>query len=67
MSSEGAVLRVERGRATDEELAAVTVLVMAMLAAQSEDAGAEAEPTGDAPLWRPEQSAAVYRSPFSWQ
>ncbi|MBD9704640.1 acyl-CoA carboxylase subunit epsilon [Streptomyces caniscabiei] len=65
MSSTQAVLRVERGRATDAELAAVTVVLFSVLAARGEDAGEEQTP--DVPPWRPERAPAAYRSPYSWQ
>ncbi|MGW7386097.1 acyl-CoA carboxylase subunit epsilon [Streptomyces sp. NPDC054794] len=60
-------LRIERGRATDEELAAVTVVLISILAAQAEgEEGTQGESSG-APQWRPERSVAGYRSPYSWQ
>ena len=65
MSSTQAVLRVERGRATDVELAAVTVVLFSVLAARGEDT--EWEQTPDVPPWRPERAPAAYRSPYSWQ
>ncbi|MCS0606468.1 acyl-CoA carboxylase subunit epsilon [Streptomyces sp. LP11] len=65
MTSTGTVLRVERGRATQEELAAVTVVVFSLLAARGEDAGAGQE-TG-APSWRTGRTGQDYRSPYSWQ
>ncbi|MCX4696853.1 acyl-CoA carboxylase subunit epsilon [Streptomyces sp. NBC_01408] len=58
-------LRVERGRASDEELAAVTVVLCSVLAGRSEEWG-EGEPP-DAPSWRPERASTAYRSPFSWR
>lgn len=58
-------LRIERGRASDEELAAVTVVLYSVLAARGEEEDDEASP--DVPLWRPERSATVYRSPYSWR
>ncbi|MFE4263148.1 acyl-CoA carboxylase subunit epsilon [Streptomyces sp. NPDC056883] len=58
-------LRVERGRASDEELAAVTVVLCSVLAGRGEERG-EREPP-EAPLWRPGQAEAAYRSPHSWQ
>ncbi|MFF7394325.1 acyl-CoA carboxylase epsilon subunit [Streptomyces scabiei] len=64
MSSTDAVLRVERGRATREELAAVAVVLAALLSAP----GPESDPEQpQSPLWRPEQARGVYRSPYSWQ
>ncbi|MFJ5549833.1 acyl-CoA carboxylase subunit epsilon [Streptomyces sp. NPDC093225] len=57
--------RVERGSASDEELAAVTVVLCSLLAARDEEAGDDQSP--DAPLWRPERPSAGYRSPYSWR
>lgn len=69
-----AVIRVERGlAATDEELAAVTAVLLSLLADRGGDTGAEDDDgTGggvlpDAPRWRPERPAAAYRSPYSWR
>ncbi|MEU9377005.1 acyl-CoA carboxylase subunit epsilon [Streptomyces sp. NPDC048255] len=61
----GFALRIERGRADDDELAAVTVVLCSVLAARGAEAGDEVLP--EVPLWRPERSSAAYRSPYSWQ
>ncbi|MGQ4490227.1 acyl-CoA carboxylase subunit epsilon [Streptomyces sp. 372A] len=55
-------LRVERGRATDEELAALTVVLLALRA----DAGGlrDEAPAGSAPGWSAEPA---YRAPRSWR
>ncbi|WP_411107593.1 acyl-CoA carboxylase subunit epsilon [Streptomyces sp. cmx-4-9] len=58
-------LRIERGRAEDDELAAVTVVLCSLLAARGADED-DGELPGS-PSWRPERSAAAYRSPYSWQ
>lgn len=58
-------LRIERGWASDEELAAVTVVLCSALAARGEEGGEEMSP--DIPRWQPERSTAAYRSPYSWQ
>lgn len=68
--SVGAELRVERGRADAEELAAVTVVLYSLLAGRGAvdavDAGQE-QPA-DVPSWRrPEWSGAAYRSPYCWR
>ncbi|GAP47969.1 acyl-CoA carboxylase subunit epsilon [Streptomyces azureus] len=65
MSSTDAVLRVERGRATPEELAAVTVVLVSLLAAQGPDT--DSEQTPEFPLWSPERALEAYRSPYNWQ
>ncbi|MFJ7630914.1 acyl-CoA carboxylase subunit epsilon [Streptomyces sp. NPDC097595] len=55
-------LRIERGRATEEELAALTVVLLALRA----DAGGQWDeaPAGRLPGWSPEP---VYRAPRSWR
>ncbi|MEU0163340.1 acyl-CoA carboxylase subunit epsilon [Streptomyces sp. NPDC006261] len=62
---ESRAFRVERGRASDEELAAVTVVLCSVLAGRGEEGDGTESP--DAPLWHPERAAAAYRSPYSWQ
>ncbi|NEB13865.1 acyl-CoA carboxylase subunit epsilon [Streptomyces coelicoflavus] len=57
-------LRIERGHAGEEELAALTAVLCSILAGQ-EDEGEDASP--DAPSWRPERPAGTYRSPYSWR
>jgi hypothetical protein len=59
-----ATLRIERGAAGEEELAAVALVLCSVLAARREQA-ADREPAA-APSWRPERPAVVYRSPHSW-
>ncbi|MER6983810.1 acyl-CoA carboxylase subunit epsilon [Streptomyces carpinensis] len=62
----GLALRIERGRADEEELAALAVVLCSVLAGQ-EAADAGPEPA-DAPSWRrPERSGAAYRSPYCWR
>ncbi|WP_272264147.1 acyl-CoA carboxylase subunit epsilon [Streptomyces xanthophaeus] len=63
--AEKLALRVERGRVTDEELAALTAVLCSVLAVRGEEQGDEELP--DAPLWRPERAVGAYRSPYSWQ
>lgn len=60
----GTLVRVERGLAGTEELAAVTVVLLSLLAERS---GGEAEDgrSAGAARWRPPESG--YRSPRSWQ
>lgn len=64
-SSARALLRVERGRATDAELAAVAVVLLSLLADRGEETGAGRRP--GVPRWRPERVPAAYRSPHSWR
>jgi hypothetical protein len=60
----GPVLRVERGQATDEELAALTVVLLAWRAGAA-GAGRRDERSRTDPLWwrRPE----AYQAPRSWR
>ncbi|MFB8211077.1 acyl-CoA carboxylase subunit epsilon [Streptomyces sp. NPDC056010] len=55
-------LRIERGRATEEELAALTVVLLALRA--DADGQREKAPAGRVPGWSPEP---VYRAPRSWR
>ncbi|MEU6422825.1 acyl-CoA carboxylase subunit epsilon [Streptomyces spiralis] len=62
----GLALRIERGRADEEELAALAVVLCSLLAGR-EAADTGQEPPG-VPSWRrPEHSGAVYRSPYCWR
>ncbi|MEU3923005.1 acyl-CoA carboxylase subunit epsilon [Streptomyces sp. NPDC029004] len=69
MNAEGGtdhVVRVERGHAEADELAAVTVVLLSVLAgqkAQAECAG-ERSPAVDRRRW---EGLAAYRAPHSWQ
>ncbi|CAL9326529.1 MULTISPECIES: acyl-CoA carboxylase subunit epsilon [Streptomyces] len=58
-------LRIERGRASAEELAAVTVVLYSLMAGRGDEEGAQELP--GIPQWRPERSTAVYRSPYCWR
>ncbi|MGW2618434.1 acyl-CoA carboxylase subunit epsilon [Streptomyces sp. NPDC001500] len=60
-------LRVERGRADDDELAAVAVVLCSVLAGRAE-ATRRQEPLPDVPPWRrPERAGVQWRSPFCWR
>ncbi|MFD7094537.1 acyl-CoA carboxylase subunit epsilon [Streptomyces xanthophaeus] len=65
MGAEKFALRIERGWASDEELAAVTVVLCSVLAGRGGEQDVP-EPQ-DAPLWRSEQATAAYRSPHNWR
>ncbi|TRV73186.1 acyl-CoA carboxylase subunit epsilon [Streptomyces sp. 130] len=55
-------LRIERGRATEEELAALMVVLLAL---RAEAGGQRGEvPAGRVPGWSP---VPVYRAPRSWR
>ena len=58
-------LRIERGSASDEELAALTVVLCSVLPGLGEESGDQTSP--NTPLWRPERADEGYRSPYSWQ
>ncbi|MCX4451394.1 acyl-CoA carboxylase subunit epsilon [Streptomyces sp. NPDC087866] len=55
-------LRIERGRATDEELAALTVVLLALRADAGEQP--ESDPAGGFKRW---SRQPAYRAPRSWQ
>ncbi|MEU9982390.1 acyl-CoA carboxylase subunit epsilon [Streptomyces sp. NPDC050856] len=59
------VLRVERGQATEEELAAVAVTLFSVLAKRAD------RPAGDAgrsvARWRRWDRTPAYRAPHSWR
>ncbi|CAL9271566.1 hypothetical protein SUDANB5_06867 [Streptomyces sp. SudanB5_2050] len=58
-------VRIERGRAGAEELAALTVVLYALMARRDEGPGGR-ERSGVAP-WRPGRRAGAYRSPYCWR
>ena len=68
MSSTESVFRVERGRASREELAALCAVLCAVLAARADDGG-DGSGTGPArdEAWHPERTAAAYRPPRAWR
>ncbi|MET9857282.1 acyl-CoA carboxylase subunit epsilon [Streptomyces sp. NPDC006450] len=57
-------LRIERGSVSEEELAALTVVLCSVMAQRDEVDGEELP---DVPLWRRERSSAAYRSPYHWR
>ncbi|MFB7657719.1 MULTISPECIES: acyl-CoA carboxylase epsilon subunit [unclassified Streptomyces] len=63
-------LRIERGRAGDQELAALTAVLCAVLARREHAAhrvrDAGQEPPGAA-TWRPESPRAAHRPPHCWR
>lgn len=58
-----AALRIERGRATEEELAALTVVLLA-LRADAREEQREGYPISGFPQW---SRQLAYRAPRSWQ
>lgn len=66
MSDDDRILRVEKGHAGPEELAALTAVLLARAAA----GGTEAEPDGDRPSaapWRRLERRTYFGAPHSWQ
>jgi hypothetical protein len=63
----GDVLRVERGKAAEEELAAVTVALLCLLARRTQDGDRGRRTAGPVSSWRRWERMAAYRSPRSWQ
>ncbi|MEW2393545.1 acyl-CoA carboxylase subunit epsilon [Streptomyces venezuelae] len=61
-----ALLRVERGRASDEELAAVAVTLFSLVAGRPVGE-AHSGPPRRVEAWRPLESARAYRAPHSWR
>lgn len=62
----GLALRIERGQADEEELAAVAVALCSVLARRRAAAGGP--PQAAAPAWRePQLPGSVYRCPHSWR
>ncbi|MBB0228878.1 acyl-CoA carboxylase subunit epsilon [Streptomyces calidiresistens] len=59
-------MRVERGRVSDEELAAVTALLLARAGAARETAPAPARRRSSAG-WRRLERTPGFRAPHSWQ
>lgn len=64
MSTDPRLVRVEKGQASDEELAAVTALLLARAARRPAAAGGPARSTA---AWRRLERARPYRAPHSWQ
>lgn len=58
----GPVFRIERGAATAEELAALTVVLLALGDPPPEAAGSPRPPAG----WQRPDLLAVYRDPRAW-
>ncbi|WP_431783278.1 acyl-CoA carboxylase subunit epsilon [Streptomyces chumphonensis] len=62
------LVRVEKGRASDEELAAVTALLMARAAGHGAAHPGDAHRASPAPArWRRLERTPGFRAPHSWQ
>ncbi|MEV1044728.1 acyl-CoA carboxylase subunit epsilon [Streptomyces sp. NPDC049916] len=64
LTSPESVLRVEKGHADPEELAAITAVLMARAAAQPAAAPARGRDTAG---WRRLERTPGFRAPHSWQ
>ncbi|MEV7217423.1 acyl-CoA carboxylase subunit epsilon [Kitasatospora cineracea] len=58
-------LRVERGRASDEELAVVMAVLWSAVAGRG--APPDGAETPNVPLWRPERPVVAHRPPHNWR
>ncbi|MGW7081812.1 acyl-CoA carboxylase subunit epsilon [Streptomyces sp. NPDC054871] len=67
--SKDALLRIERGQATEEELAAVAVTLLSLAAGQRETEEDEEEESGgrSVALWRRRERTSAYQAPHSWR
>ncbi|MCX2967461.1 acyl-CoA carboxylase epsilon subunit [Streptomyces sp. TRM70308] len=61
------LVRVERGRASDEELAAVTALLLARAASGPGAAPEATAPRRTPARWRRLERTPGFRAPHSWQ
>ncbi|MGK5447214.1 acyl-CoA carboxylase subunit epsilon [Streptomyces radiopugnans] len=61
------VVRVEKGHASEEELAAVTALLMARAAAHQAAGPAASRPRRSTAPWRRLERTSGFRAPHSWQ
>jgi hypothetical protein len=63
---EAAVFRIERGQVSEEELAAVAVTLLSLIAGCAQDGDGDGG-DGCAVSWRRGGPAGVYRAPLSWR
>ncbi|MFD1830284.1 MULTISPECIES: acyl-CoA carboxylase epsilon subunit [Streptomyces] len=61
------VVRVEKGHANEEELAAVTALLLARAAAHRSRTAGVARPRRSTAGWRRLERVSGFRAPHSWQ
>ncbi|MGY0020192.1 acyl-CoA carboxylase epsilon subunit [Streptomyces sp. cg35] len=61
------LVRIERGHATDIELAALTVLLLTRAAAAETTADTPSHAPQDTPRWDRPERHATYRFPGSWR
>ncbi|MHB9858830.1 acyl-CoA carboxylase subunit epsilon [Streptomyces sp. YIM S03343] len=60
-------IRVEKGQADPEEVAAITAVLLARAAAKSDSAGAEGHGRRPKARWRRLEREGGFRSPHSWR
>lgn len=65
-STSAALVRVERGHASDEELAALTAVLLARAAARGQDATDYVRPRSTAG-WRRLERQSGFSAPHSWR
>ncbi|AQS65696.1 acyl-CoA carboxylase subunit epsilon [Streptomyces pactum] len=65
----GPALRIERGRADADELAALTVVLCSVVAGRAADGAPEppAPAPAPAPWRRADRTGSAYRSPYCWR
>ncbi|MDK1476105.1 acyl-CoA carboxylase epsilon subunit [Streptomyces sp. 549] len=61
------LVRVEKGEASDEEVAAVTALLLARAASAQHGAGPAGRPRRSTAGWRRLERTPGFRAPHSWQ
>ncbi|MDI3390594.1 acyl-CoA carboxylase subunit epsilon [Streptomyces sp. B-S-A8] len=66
VESKDALLRIERGQATEEELAAVAVTLFSLAAAQNESQAAD-DGGRSVARWSRRERARAYQAPHSWR
>ncbi|MEU1310395.1 acyl-CoA carboxylase subunit epsilon [Streptomyces cinnamoneus] len=61
------LVRVEKGTADAEELAAVTAVLLARAAAGTDSTAQDARPRRTTAVWRRLERSSGFRAPHSWQ
>ncbi|MFE3074261.1 acyl-CoA carboxylase subunit epsilon [Streptomyces sp. NPDC059247] len=67
MSTPANLLRVEKGQADPEELAAITAVLLARAAARTDETPAEGHRDRTAAGWRRLEREHGFRAPHSWR
>ncbi|MFC9537093.1 acyl-CoA carboxylase epsilon subunit [Streptomyces sp. NPDC056975] len=66
-TDEPCLVRVERGHATDDELAALTVLLLTQAGQHDDTDSADRSAAQDPPRWERLERHTAYRFPGSWR